>query len=88
VNNKVIIQGVTAAPTFTDVELQNDVYYIPETVTPTAGFYFLKVGATERVCSLKKISKLKVLSTPITTNVIVGKQKHILYCYDRTYFNF
>ncbi len=88
VNNKVVIQGVTTAPTFASVELRNDVYYIPETVTPVGGFYFLNISSTERVCSLKKVTKVKVLSTPITTTVMIGKKKTVLYCYDKTYFNF
>ncbi|WP_454784043.1 hypothetical protein [Legionella sp. WA2024007413] len=88
VNNKVSIQDVTTAPTFTAVEMRNGAYFLPEAVTPVGGFYFLKIDSTERVCTLKKITKAKVLSTPKKTTVILGKQKHILYCYDRSYFNF
>ncbi|KTD44368.1 hypothetical protein [Legionella parisiensis] len=88
VNNKVSITGVTTAPTFTNVESRNDVYYLPATVTPVGGFYFLNIDSTERVCSLEKITKVNVLSTPKTVAVMVNDQKHTLYCYERHYFNF
>ncbi|CAM3522710.1 hypothetical protein LELO110150_07655 [Legionella longbeachae] len=88
VNNKVSITGVTTAPTFTNVELRNNLYYLPETVTPINGFYFLNIDSTERVCSLKKVTKVKVLSTPKTITVVIKDHEHILYCYERHYFNF
>ncbi|HHS8489151.1 TPA: hypothetical protein ACTUYI_003901, partial [Legionella anisa] len=88
VNNKVSITGVTAAPAFTNVELRNNVYYLPETITPINGFYFLSIDASERVCTLNEITKVKVLSTPKTVTVMIGEKEHTLYCYERSYFNF
>jgi hypothetical protein len=88
VNNKAVIQGITTAPSFTSVEFRNDVYYLPETISPIRGFYFLNISSTERVCSLKKITKVKVISTPTITKVMIGKKKRVLYCYDRSYFSF
>lgn len=88
VNNKAVIQGVTTAPTFTSVEFRDSVYYIPDTVTPVQGFYFLSVDSIERVCSLNKITKIKVLSTPTSIQVMIGNKKQVLYCYERSYFNF
>ncbi|KTD71218.1 hypothetical protein [Legionella tucsonensis] len=88
VNNKVSITGVTTAPTFTNVEIRNNVYYLPETVTPTSGFYFLNINSTERVCSLEKITAVKVLSTPTTITVMTREKEHTLYCYERQDFNF
>jgi hypothetical protein len=87
-NNKVSIQGVTVAPTFTAVEVRDNVYYLPDNVNPIDGFYFLRIDSTDRVCSLQQITKVKILSTPLTITVMAGEQKKTLYCYDRSYFNF
>lgn len=88
VNNKVSITGVTTEPTFTNVEIRNNVYYLPETVTPISGFYFLNINSTERVCSLEKITAVKVLSTPTTITVMTREKELTLYCYERQDFNF
>ncbi|MGQ3887513.1 hypothetical protein ACQUW5_00600 [Legionella sp. CNM-1927-20] len=89
VNDRVSIIGLTTAPTFTTVEFRDGVYYLPPTITPINGFYFLTIGETERVCTVKKIKKLKVRKiSPTTTKVMIRNKKVTLYCYDRTYFNF
>ncbi|MBA2649168.1 MAG: hypothetical protein H0U75_06120 [Legionella sp.] len=88
VNNKVVIQGVSTAPHFTNVEFRDNVYYLPPAVTLVRGFYFLNIHSTERVCTLKKIRKVKVLTTPTSITVIKGNKKRVVYCYDRSYFSF
>ncbi|WP_419421363.1 hypothetical protein ACNVED_14975 (plasmid) [Legionella sp. D16C41] len=89
VDDRVSITGLTTAPTFSTVELRDGVYYLPQTITPVNGFYFLTVGETEQVCTVKKIKKIKVHKiSPITTKVLIRNKRVTLYCYDRNYFNF
>lgn len=85
--DRVVITGVQT-PTYTMVESRDNMYVVPAdtTLAPVSGYYFLNMGSTEKVCSMKAVPTIGVDVPPIMVRMGTADQK--LYCYDKTYFDF
>jgi hypothetical protein len=71
------------------LEQRGDVYYVPETATPTTTTYhYVTVGGANRVCYAEAQPSLASLNSQVI-NVNMGGQKvqWTCYPYDETYFS-